>query len=853
MSARGTAFQSRFLEYSYVSAHDIRQELLAAPSRFVPRAWLVGTAWAIILLLATGLRFHHLDASYWIDEINTHDRAAAGLAHAWSDETPLAYVASLASMSILGDTEAVLRLPSCLAGIACVLTLMWVAARAAGPLAGLLAGFLLATASYHIYWSQLARYYTFTTLFGLGLIWYLNRAITTGRWHYWLLAAVCTTLGALAHLTFLPIAGAVFLGAGLYLIRSPRAHWIALTALVLCFSSGMALPASKNLEKVQLLVASGDSVGAPAVSTGEAPGSKPTYRLTWNKYRFFLRQYFPALSGDTRLRYAGILTGLAGLIVLWRRVPPLAAMVSSGILLIPAPFMLVDVHHAHYARYYCFLIPLWQLAMAAGVAWGVEVLGRLRLRRGLDGRRILDRESPPGRSRAAVRAVLHVTTLVLVVWGLQTGLRESLEAYYDRTPARDWRGMAREMAPYLRPDDLILYGNYQEVLLERVKFELGFYLDRYSANGASRGVAWQWCKEPSDAAAALRAHPFRTVWLVGDDTWPDLLAPDFFEQLGTNPKDAGQRFGIATLWTFGRPAANLCEAAAGAMTLGAGDDSTESFAVDIVPNVYPIRNAGFEIQDGELPLGWQAEPDSMPFVARSIDGQEHGHALKLLPRPGGATLWQPLVPGPSPGMTIRVEAAVRSSEESPVRLGLAWRTADRQPAVLQQFNASSSWENVAATIEVPLDAEFGSIRVLLQGVSPGTAYFDNLSVEAVSPLLDPGQDYILSFKVKHTNHDRYPYALSVEGETRNGESFSRTLLRPPLLSKDWHQAAFRLRPGVELPAQVQSLTIRVESESSGGPRVWANHWQFESGEFPSPFVPGIRPPHDELLAERPPK
>jgi len=847
------------MESQNVSAHDARQELVSAPSSILPRRWLIAVSWAAILLLAAGLRFYHLDASYWIDEINTHDRAAAGLAHAWSDETPLAYVLSWASLSLLGDTEAVLRLPSCLAGVACVFALLWIGMRTGGLLVGLLAGFLLATSSYQIYWSQLARYYTFTTLFGLGLLWALHRGIETRRWPYWLLAMLCTTLGALTHLTFLPIAGAIYLGAGLYLIRRPKKHFRLILALVLSFMAGMALPTSKNATQVALMVMPADmATSAGAAPAAEAPAlPKPSYRLTWDTYRYFLQAYFPVLADNGILRWTGLIAGLGGLVCMWRRFPPLSAMMLSGIVVLPLPFMLIDVHHVHYSRYYCFLVPLWHLSMAAGAAWSVEILGRLSLRRSATGSILIQPDTPPSRIRNGIQVLLQVALLAVVVAALQAGIRAELRNYYGRTPARDWRGMAEVMAPVIQADDIVLYGNYQEILLERVKFELGFYLDELAPMGTSRGANWRWCADPESAAAVLRANPLRTVWLVGDDTWPDVLPPDFFERLGRKPKDSGQRFGAATLWTFGQPTVNLCKVPVEpVIALSADEDeisTPEQFSVEIGPTEYGIRNAGFVLWNGAQPVGWEVVENARPYVAKSTAGLDKGPCMKLLPGAPERALSQDIAEGPSPGMRIRVEAKLRARNGGVARIGTRWLADGVEHYAYEDVATTPDWTEGAVEFLVPENALPNSVALILGRGSAGgtTVYIDNIKVKALSPLLDPARTYTLSLELKHINSDRYPFDLRLSGIDSNGESFSQILLRPPFLSKDWHRATFTVIPGSSIPSKIQNLSLELNLEEPEDQQVWISDVQFESGEFPTPFTKVPRLPHDEWLGATP--
>lgn len=150
-----------------------------------------------ILLLAVWLRFSGLTAqSLWWDEVVSWQQASLPFiemlsATAEDNYPPLFNWLVQLSMSLFGDTELALRLPSALLGVVNVLALYWVGSLAGGRLAGLLAALLLTLSPFHIWYSGEARMYALlacsATLFAGAILSFATRP----RWIMALLTLPC--------------------------------------------------------------------------------------------------------------------------------------------------------------------------------------------------------------------------------------------------------------------------------------------------------------------------------------------------------------------------------------------------------------------------------------------------------------------------------------------------------------------------------------------------------------------------------------------------------------------------------------------------------------------------------------
>ena len=174
-----------------------------------------GAAVAIVALAAV-LRFYKLgEWSMWVDEGMTYVRAVTGNL---SDQGPLYATAPLnflvtrAIISAFQPSLFWLRFFPAVCGVLGVAAILWSGSRLGGPVAGLVAGLLLALSPWHIDWSQNARHFSAVFLFmvvavtGFFLFW------ESGRIRWLLASGVASALGLLTHSSSL----FVLVGMGMY-------------------------------------------------------------------------------------------------------------------------------------------------------------------------------------------------------------------------------------------------------------------------------------------------------------------------------------------------------------------------------------------------------------------------------------------------------------------------------------------------------------------------------------------------------------------------------------------------------------------------------------------------------------
>ncbi len=158
----------------------------------------------LILLLATGLRAYELNSRpFWGDEALTGDLALFGPASVlrttapfsflrqwgaqhggqfvagWGFQMPLPLLASLTGL--IGSQDMLIRLPSFLAGILAVAVAFSLGRRLRSPGVGVLLALLLAVSSFHIQYSQEARYYGLMSFLSLLCAYLLLRGLQENR------------------------------------------------------------------------------------------------------------------------------------------------------------------------------------------------------------------------------------------------------------------------------------------------------------------------------------------------------------------------------------------------------------------------------------------------------------------------------------------------------------------------------------------------------------------------------------------------------------------------------------------------------------------------------------------------
>ncbi len=192
------------------------------------RGWCSARALLVAALIVGLLRFHALGRwSLWIDEALTYTDYYVGI-EGGEIQNPLGYWLVHATSSLFGPQpdEFSLRFLPALAGWLCIGATYWAFRPLAGRRVAALAALLVAVSSWHVYWSQNARFYTLTqlaTLVGAGAF---VRGLLNARVGLALLGFLVTACSAAFHPSGALLAPALLVAGNLGLRRAgvaPRA------------------------------------------------------------------------------------------------------------------------------------------------------------------------------------------------------------------------------------------------------------------------------------------------------------------------------------------------------------------------------------------------------------------------------------------------------------------------------------------------------------------------------------------------------------------------------------------------------------------------------------------------------
>ncbi|HEY64692.1 MAG TPA: tetratricopeptide repeat protein [Caldilineae bacterium] len=189
-------------------------------TRWLSSRWIIAALLLLITALAAGLRFYHLGTKgLWVDEIFTATFASAE--NDWGTvarralstpipSPPLWFWITHLFIKAFGGGNAVVRLPSAIAGILGVLAIYKVGETLFDRTTGIFSAFLLAISPMHLHFSQEARFYAAIVLFSLLSLYFLYQGLNSEGKRWWLGFTVITLINLYIHLTtFLVLAAEI--------------------------------------------------------------------------------------------------------------------------------------------------------------------------------------------------------------------------------------------------------------------------------------------------------------------------------------------------------------------------------------------------------------------------------------------------------------------------------------------------------------------------------------------------------------------------------------------------------------------------------------------------------------------
>lgn len=193
------------------------------------RVWFIAVG---ITAIATALRLYRLgDWSFWVDEMFTLvDVTHGGSLGRYHGMTyPLSYILIGLSIDQFGISEWSARIIPALFGIVTPVIVYLLSRRIFGETAAIAGAVIVAISPWHLYWSQMARFYTMTVFFSSVSLLVLHKGLEEGRRSWIGASGILMALGVLSHYSaFLVLAAVAVYVSLILLLRWPRPKGLTL-------------------------------------------------------------------------------------------------------------------------------------------------------------------------------------------------------------------------------------------------------------------------------------------------------------------------------------------------------------------------------------------------------------------------------------------------------------------------------------------------------------------------------------------------------------------------------------------------------------------------------------------------
>ncbi|MCG8352057.1 MAG: glycosyltransferase family 39 protein [Chloroflexales bacterium] len=504
------------------------------------------------------------DQSLWLDEGSTWQTIQQSwltlLADLFSPVSayPLYHLFLKLWVTLAGNSEWALRLPSALAGAGAVVVLYFAAlelqasrsdqtARQQGGKAApastqplfvvmpfpLIASLLLLTSPFAIWYAQEAKVYSLLLLFATLLLWSFLRALRLSTWRAWLICALIALISVSIHrlAVLLVIAagwawlltkGRSYLGARSDRRRAAGASVLPLQSLafgvLFALSGGIVWAMARGL-------------GSDRAATGAYIAADPVLGLWLTFVRFSVNRG-PGDAPWWGLLLWGLLFGW-GLVMLLRRFPRRNAASRSALVLfcflfVPLALFLIQLTFTrlYEARYVLLIYPAWLLLLAYPL---IEVR---------------DWSFRPGSRFNGNRVVRAVPFMLLLGAAIATSAAMLVQpklGLFSGDPVKEqYREVMRELARRVHPDDLVvLHPAYLRPLYD-------YYMPRLTADPPPAPVGFGNFKQGQEHFGKQEWDMQRREAFQGRLRSFLLIAPDHAKTVD-QPQD-GDEYGLVGLY-----------------------------------------------------------------------------------------------------------------------------------------------------------------------------------------------------------------------------------------------------------------------------------------------------------------
>jgi uncharacterized membrane protein len=412
--------------------------------------WLV----VAISVLGAGLILWQLGSkSLWMDEVTVAVEATGDLANIpWETlkyaVPPLHYFVVHYFVSILGETEFAIRLPSAIFGILSIPLIYKTGRCLFGRYEGVLGAYLLAISPFYVEYSQEGRTYTLWIFFTLLSIYFFVQAIRKDNPVAWIGYTIATALAMYTNfLSFFVILTTVLFVGLLILIRSraisrqtvPK-FIFSFTAMVVLYIPQLVIMSTGRLNR--------GYAGVTGLITDHGVSSALITLIEFlaNGFQSVLMAFSPTWLVPFALLF------LMGLILSYYDEPTETTLLFLWITVYPSLVLLFLLNRSFFhPRYFIICLPVYLLLVSRGAVWLMQLSGRFPVKSvGV---------LPAKPQRITTLAAFFV---IFFFFGLSVS---PLKEYYSQEK-QNYRDAARYIEQNLLPGDSIIIGIFDGLWLE---------------------------------------------------------------------------------------------------------------------------------------------------------------------------------------------------------------------------------------------------------------------------------------------------------------------------------------------------------------------------------------------------
>lgn len=415
----------------------------------------------LIIVLGFGLRIYGLDRSLWLDEVISVDSQSDLQRHLSNIYEPMhIYFVILHFFMLFGTNEIMIRLASVIFGVMSIFLIYKLGELLFGrPKEGLVGAFLLSISTMHIWFSQEARYYSFSMFLTLLSFLFFYMAIKEKSKKLWVGYIFSTILAVLSHwfmilVLFVEIVFLVFIlfkNRGSFLstaIKIGKKKIVLLLLFLIIISGLILLPL---IQQIIDLFLSGSATGG--VSAWGIPPESFFQELFIVFSLGFSSSFLSRLFGSflaIGFFYMFILFFLLGFIYSIKKHREQAILLLLWVILPSMVIFLFSIYAGSPVatpKYLIFILPGYLL----GVARGISIISRVLLKYyykifyGISSIPLLKHKQK-----------LISSGLTLIILGTFLGVSAVPLNEYYKTPQEDWKAAAAYLETNSHQGDVII-------------------------------------------------------------------------------------------------------------------------------------------------------------------------------------------------------------------------------------------------------------------------------------------------------------------------------------------------------------------------------------------------------------